>query len=162
MAVAGALREINPHVQIKILRDRISAANADTFVHGADLVILGMDLFSLEDAVALFQAARGADLFVLQSASVGFGASLLVYPPNGLNFEKYIGLPEDRKKWHEYQIPTQRIVVRKPSYISRTITRSVQDGGGRVSLRGEQGLRKQVPANTVLEGRLFSMSAERF
>jgi len=83
---------INPNVKIDIFPEGINEKNVKNFLFKADVVIDGLDFFSINDRLMLFRNARLKNIFAITSPPIGFGASLLVFDPSGMSFEKYFDI----------------------------------------------------------------------
>jgi molybdopterin/thiamine biosynthesis adenylyltransferase len=91
---AAMIRSIDPTATIEILEEGVTAANADAFVAGADLVVDGVDFFALDGRRALFAAARRAGVPAITAGPLGFGATLHVFSPTGMSFDEYFDLAD--------------------------------------------------------------------
>lgn len=85
---------INPHLDIKVFPIGISNENIDEFLSGADIVIDGIDFFSIDTRRLLFQKAREHNLYTLTAGPIGFGSALLIFSPTGMGFDKYFDIKE--------------------------------------------------------------------
>jgi tRNA A37 threonylcarbamoyladenosine dehydratase len=89
--VEEALR-INPFLKIKTFSDGLKLSNVDAFLDGVDVVVDAMDFFAYRERLSLLIACREKDLFVVSSGNVGFGASLLIFDPQGMDVEAFLGV----------------------------------------------------------------------
>jgi len=83
---------INPHLNLKVFSEKIDSNNIDEFLYGLDIVIDGIDFFSIEDRRFLFNKAKDKGIFVLTAAPLGFGVSLLIFSPQGMSFDEYFDI----------------------------------------------------------------------
>lgn len=130
LAVAAALRDMNPLMDIDLVPGGIYAENADAFVAGSDVVVEEIEYCYLDCAVALHQAARRHGLYSLTTLAVGFGTSMLVYDPHGMTCEEYLGLPIDitPDAMRDIKVPLAKFVPRVPSYITPEVLEAVLNG----------------------------------
>ncbi len=98
---AEQIRAINPDAGVEALEDRITGENAAAFVRGADLVIDGIDFFSIAARRHLFAAAREAKIPALTAAPLGFSATLHVFAPGGLSFDEYFDLSDGQSRFDQ-------------------------------------------------------------
>jgi len=98
---AEQIRAINPDAGVEALQDRITGENAAAFVRGADLVIDGIDFFSIAARRHLFAAAREAKIPALTAAPLGFSATLHVFAPGGLSFDEYFDLSDGQSSFDQ-------------------------------------------------------------
>lgn len=94
-------KEINPYLSINVFPNGVNAENIDAFLEGVDVVVDGIDFFNVDTRLVLYRKAREKGLYVISSAPVGFGATLFVFDPNGMTFERYFDIksemPESEK-----------------------------------------------------------------
>ncbi|MFD0715450.1 ThiF family adenylyltransferase [Paenibacillus sp. GCM10027626] len=93
-ALRAHLLDINPELSTVTLAEEINEHNAAAFVEGADYVIDAIDYFAFPASLALHRAARAQGQYVTTAVALGFGTSVLTFAPDGMNLERYIGIPE--------------------------------------------------------------------
>lgn len=96
-AVAERILSINPNADIELFDEPIHQDNAHRFVLGADIVLDGIDFFSLHARRALFNAAYEQGIPAMTAAPLGFSATLQTYMPcAGVSFDAYFDFkPKD-------------------------------------------------------------------
>lgn len=97
---ARRIHDINPTAQIRILEGGVTLENVEDFLNGANLVIDALDAFVIAPRRLLYQAAREKGIPVVAAGPLGFGATLLVFTPEGMSFDDYYGIRE-RMTWKE-------------------------------------------------------------
>ena len=85
---------INPEAQVETFSADISKENIDSFLKSVDLVIDGIDFFEQEAKFLLFKKSYELGLPTLTSCPLGFGASLIIFSPQGMRAEDYFDLRE--------------------------------------------------------------------
>ncbi len=85
--------QINPFLVIRRIPSGVTTSTLDSFLHDVDLVVDAMDFFAYKERLSLLVACRKKNLFVISSGNVGFGASLLIFDPHGMELEKFLGVP---------------------------------------------------------------------
>jgi molybdopterin/thiamine biosynthesis adenylyltransferase len=90
--MAGIARSINPAVQVSTFPDGVHEGNIDAFLSGVDLVVDGIDFFSVDARRLLFNRARQNGIYAVTSGPIGFGATLQVFSPAGMSFDAYFGI----------------------------------------------------------------------
>jgi len=93
---ADMIKSINAEATIEVQTANISSQNAASFVRGADLVIDGIDFFSLAARRQLFAAAWQQEIPALTAAPLGFSATLHVFSRGGMSFDEYFDLGDDQ------------------------------------------------------------------
>ncbi|MCM8775303.1 MAG: ThiF family adenylyltransferase [Candidatus Omnitrophica bacterium] len=85
---------INPGAQVESYPQGINGQNIDTFLQSADLVIDAIDFFEQDSKLLLFRKSYEKHLVALTCCPLGFGASLIVFSPDGMKYEDYFGFRE--------------------------------------------------------------------
>lgn len=93
---AEMIKSINPEATVEIIAGNISGQNSASFVKGADLVIDGIDFFSLPARRQLFAAAWQQQIPALTAAPLGFSATLHVFAKGGMSFDEYFDLRDNQ------------------------------------------------------------------
>lgn len=92
----GVIRDmilgINPTAAVRIFDEGIHTQNIDDFLAGADFVIDGIDFFAFTTKLLLFEKCREQKKVILTSCPLGFGASLIIFSPDGMGFPEYFDL----------------------------------------------------------------------
>ncbi|MBU7018285.1 MAG: ThiF family adenylyltransferase [Theionarchaea archaeon] len=84
--------DINPEAHVNSYSTGITEENIEAFLDKADIVIDSIEYFALDMKVALAQKARERGLFLVTSPTWGYGASLIVFSPQGMTFETFFGI----------------------------------------------------------------------
>lgn len=87
--------DINPNVKIKVFPEGVKAHNVDAFLDGIDWVVDVVDLFAMNDKLALNEAARKKKLSVASCATLGFSGSVVVFNPSTPSFAEQTGITND-------------------------------------------------------------------
>lgn len=118
-ALSEHLSSINPELRMSLYTDGITDSNAELFLEGADYVVDAIDYFSFPSAVALHRAARKKGLPIITAVALGFGTSVLVFSPEGMTLEQYVGIPEDTplEALEHLTFPPGKYTTQLPSYV---------------------------------------------
>ena len=87
--MAEVLRDINPEVDIRIIREPLCADNVRKFFQDANLFVDGIDFFELDTRRLLFRVAAEQGLYAITAAPLGFSTAWLVFAPQGMSFDRY-------------------------------------------------------------------------
>lgn len=90
--MADLARAINAELAIRILPAELSSSNIDEFLAGCDVVVDGLDFFSIDARRLLFRRAKERGLYVVTCGPLGFGASLLIFAPDGPSFDDFMAI----------------------------------------------------------------------
>lgn len=101
--MAERVREINPEAKVTLFPSAITQDNAADFLEEADILLDGLDFFSLAERRHLFYTARSKGIFVVSAGPIGFSAILQVYDPLGMDFDQYYAI-HDRMTFEEMMI----------------------------------------------------------
>lgn len=85
-------RDINPEMDIRVFSEGIDASNLDRFLAGADLYVDGLDFFAFKERRAVFAECARRRIPAITVAPLGMGASLLIFLPGKMTFERYFRL----------------------------------------------------------------------
>ncbi len=86
---AEIVRAINPGADLRLFPHGIAKENIGDFLDGAVAAVDGIDFFNMDARRLLFREARARGIHALTSAPVGFGATLHVFSPTGMSFDRY-------------------------------------------------------------------------
>lgn len=95
-AIKDMIKGINPFATVTVFPNGIDQGNIHDFLRGADIVLDGIDFFSMSARRLLFQESRKVSLFVFTAAPVGFGSSMIVFDPHGMSFDEYFDLNDNQ------------------------------------------------------------------
>ena len=87
--MAESLVAINPEIRLRLFPAGIDERNVGDFLAGASAAIDGIDFFCMQARRLLFQKARRQGIPALTAAPAGFGATLHVFTPEGMSFDRY-------------------------------------------------------------------------
>lgn len=129
-AVGDVIRRINPDATIATFPEGVTDACVDEFVDGADLVIDETEFTLPAIGVMIARSCRARGITVAMGLNVGFGCLVTTFTPEGISFERYLGVSEtDRlSAIAEREVPLNRWVPRLPSYAHRRTLEAVQQG----------------------------------
>ncbi len=101
-AMAEEALQINPELDLRVLRERITAANVGDFLEGASVVLDGVDFFSFDARRLLFREARQRGLWAITAGPVGFSAAWLLFDPQGMDFDTYFDMHDGMPPVDQY------------------------------------------------------------
>ncbi|SHJ57580.1 Molybdopterin or thiamine biosynthesis adenylyltransferase [Malonomonas rubra DSM 5091] len=99
--LAEMVRDINPQAEIRAYTEGVTDDNLDEFLDGSTALVDGIDFFQFEMRRKLFIRAREKGIYAITCAPLGFGSTLQVFSPQGMDFDTYFGIREndpDEKK----------------------------------------------------------------
>lgn len=85
------LRNINPEVDLRVLREGIQADSLDDFLQGVDVYVDGLDFFAFKARHLTFSACESRGIPVVTAAPLGLGTAMVIFGPGGMSFEEYFG-----------------------------------------------------------------------
>ncbi len=89
------IKDINPEAEVNVFPDGINEGNVDRFLDGADIFVDGFDFFVFDIRRLVFSKARAKGIYALTAAPVGFGATGIVFHPQGMPFDDYFNISDD-------------------------------------------------------------------
>lgn len=87
--MAGHARSINPEVQLRVFPEAITPENLGAFLDGVDVLVDGVDFFSIPIRRLLFREARRRGIWAVTAGPVGFSTAWLTFAPDGMSFDDY-------------------------------------------------------------------------
>ena len=90
--MAEVVSAINPGAEVSTFSEGVHEGNIDAFLADVDLVVDGIDFFSVDARRLLFNRARQKGIYAVTSGPIGFGATLQVFSPTGMSFDDYFGI----------------------------------------------------------------------
>ena len=128
--IADMIRDINPYAEVEVFPAGINQDNLDDFMAGARLVIDETEYTQHELGVMIARKAREHKLPVLMTLNVGFGAYTTSFTPDGMSFEKYLGLDESMpiEEIAKQEVPLNKWIVHVPSYADISLFAKVDAG----------------------------------
>jgi len=96
--MANEARLVNPEVEIRVLPEAITQQNVSDFLPGADILVDGVDFFSIEARRLLFRSAHELGIWAITAGPIGFSTAWLTFDPNGMTFDRYFDLRDDMER----------------------------------------------------------------
>lgn len=87
--MAEEARDINPEIDVKVMREAVTEQNVDEFLDGADILVDGVDFFAIEARRTVFRRAREKGLWAVTAGPHGFGTSWFAFDPRGMAFDRF-------------------------------------------------------------------------
>ncbi|HSH31450.1 MAG TPA: ThiF family adenylyltransferase [Candidatus Saccharimonadales bacterium] len=145
--IARLIEHINPDAQIKVFSEGVTESNLSSFLEDCSIVVDETDYTKPNIGVMLARAARCRRLAVIMGVNLGFGAIVTSFQPNGMTFERYLGLKDTDPlaAFTEQSVALRRWIPRLPSYVDLAVLAKVQAGG--------------MPAPSVAPGVLLAAGA---
>jgi tRNA threonylcarbamoyladenosine dehydratase len=120
--VAKNIKLINPYAKVTFYNEGLTSKNVEEFVDCADIVVDAIDYNNQKDSLMLHREAKKNNLYVFTAQAIGFGASLLVFDPNGITLEEYLGSDVIKSN----KIPAEKFSPIIPSYADPKIIRAIE------------------------------------
>lgn len=90
--LAKMVTDINPHAKVEVFAEGVDDSNMDEFLSGSEVFVDGIDFFAFETRRKLFIRARKKGIHGITCAPLGFGSTLQVFAPDGMDFDTYFGI----------------------------------------------------------------------
>lgn len=117
-ALAQHFQAINPELKLEVFTDGVQPGNVGEFVLGANAVIDAIDYTRLFSSVILHREARMAGLCIINPGAIGFGVAVLVFGPNTVDIETYVGLNpgSPQIEIEAFSVPLSKFCPHLPAY----------------------------------------------
>jgi molybdopterin/thiamine biosynthesis adenylyltransferase len=90
--MAEEARAINPDLELRVFNEAITSENVADFLSGVDVLVDGIDFFSIEARRLVFREARDRGIWAVTAGPIGFSTAWLVFDPDGMSFDRYFDL----------------------------------------------------------------------
>lgn len=94
--MAEMILAINPEAEVEVTTEGVNKDNVETFIAGADVVVDGIDFFTLGPRREMFAAAWRENIPALTAAPLGFSGTLHVFQSPGMSFDEYFDLSDEQ------------------------------------------------------------------
>jgi molybdopterin/thiamine biosynthesis adenylyltransferase len=127
IVIAEEIKDINPTAEVLVEMQGISRVNVNDFIRGTSIVVDAID-YHLPDLSMIFhRVARSNGITVLVAVSAAWNSYVFKFIPDGMTFERYIGLkdgcePDEALK---KPIPLLTFCPEPPSYVSAALVKKI-------------------------------------
>jgi molybdopterin/thiamine biosynthesis adenylyltransferase len=97
------IESINPEAEVESFGEGITEENIGRFLEGAGVVIDGIDFFALEAKTLLYEKARAKGIPLITACPVGFGATLIIFSPAGMDYKTYFDFRDGMSRLEQIQ-----------------------------------------------------------
>jgi molybdopterin/thiamine biosynthesis adenylyltransferase len=87
--MAAEARAINPDLDLRVFAEYVTPANVGAVLEGVDVLVDGIDFFSLDTRRLVFREARRRGIWAVTAGPLGFSTAYLVFSPTGMSFDDY-------------------------------------------------------------------------
>ncbi|MBW2734595.1 MAG: ThiF family adenylyltransferase [Deltaproteobacteria bacterium] len=129
--MAAQVLSINPDAEVEAFDVALNQDNVVTMLEGVDLVVDGIDFFSLAARTIAYEAAYTRGIPVVSSGPIGMSATMHIFAPGGMSFSRYYDLTPNLTR-------VQQLAAFLVGVTPRMSQRGYVDMGY-VSLSGEHG-----------------------
>ncbi len=89
---------INPEADVRTFTDGITQSNIGEFLKDVDVVVDGIEFFSIDARRMLYKACRERKIPVVNAGPIGYGAAVIVFMPDGLSFDDHFNIDDNMTK----------------------------------------------------------------
>lgn len=109
-ALGEILKDVNPFLKVNVYPHEINEIEKlREFIEKSALVVDAIDYAGFNHKVLLAQVAREKGLYNLSAPIPDFGALLMVFDPNGMTLEEFLGAPSDIEQQKIFKVPSERL-----------------------------------------------------
>lgn len=130
VVLAQYFQAINPELKLEVYTEGVQPENVAEFVEGADAVIDGIDYTQFYHSAILHREARKHNLCVVNPGAIGFGVAVLVFGPQTVDIETYVGLKpgSSKSEIENFSVPIEMFCPYMPSYIDSEMAMQAATG----------------------------------
>lgn len=127
---AEHVKRINPELELEVVEDGIVVGNVSRLIKKADIVVDSIELYALVERVLLHREARKRGLFLVTSPQTAFGSLLLVFEPEGITLEQFLGIPDDAADIANFRLPLDRFAIGIQDRFPKEVIERIMSGEG--------------------------------
>ncbi|MBP7837291.1 ThiF family adenylyltransferase [Candidatus Saccharibacteria bacterium] len=130
VAVAQTILKINPFAKIRVYPSGVDESNIDSFMAGANLIVDETEMTIPTIGVMINRKARENGQPVLMVLNVGFGCQVTSFKPDGISFERRLGLPDGAslEEIDKMEVGLDKWLAYLPSYVDMDVYKQVDNG----------------------------------
>ncbi len=88
------IHALNPAAKVELFPNGLQPGNITTFLEGVDVVVDGVEFFAIKVRRMLYSACRARRIPVIHAGPIGYGATLLVFLPDGPSFDEHFRIED--------------------------------------------------------------------
>jgi molybdopterin/thiamine biosynthesis adenylyltransferase len=109
IATAQFLRDINPFIEIDVVDRALTKENElEEFIADSDLVIDAIDYTGFDHKARFAEIARKMGTYNLSAPIPDFGTLLMIFDPEGMTMEAFLGAPKNKNQLRDFAPPPER------------------------------------------------------
>lgn len=86
--------DINPELDIRVIKGHVGPDNVDAFLEDADLYADGLDFFAIDARRLVFRKAAEYGIWSITAGPIGFSSAWIAFAPDGMSFDRYFDLKD--------------------------------------------------------------------
>ncbi|MDZ7698407.1 MAG: ThiF family adenylyltransferase [Deltaproteobacteria bacterium] len=109
VATGRLLRDINPFMAVDVVdKALVSKSDLEAFMQDSALVIDAIDYTGFNHKARFAETARALGVYNISAPIPDFGMLMMIFDPNGMTLEEFMGAPEDESLLPDFAAPPQR------------------------------------------------------
>lgn len=88
-------RSVNPELDMRVFEEAITEANVQNFLNEVDVLVDGIDFFSIDARRVVFREARRRGIWAVTAGPIGLSTAWLTFAPDGMSFDRYFDLSDE-------------------------------------------------------------------
>jgi molybdopterin/thiamine biosynthesis adenylyltransferase len=115
--------DINPEAHVRFFDSDTQGATHE-LLQGATLVLDALDFFAITERRTLYKAGKTNHLPVLGAAPVAFGASMLNFSPEGMDFDTYFAINDamnEQDQLFQFALGITPLMLQRPYFDPQSI-----------------------------------------
>lgn len=122
-------RAINPNVNVRLFREGVKPSNLNKFLSGVDWVVDVVDVFAMEDKLALNTEAHRRGLPVASCATLGFSGSVVIFNKDTPSFANLTGISTENSYEENLSRFLRFICPEVPDYMWGQLVKALDRSG---------------------------------
>ncbi len=122
-------RDINPAIQVETFPEGVQVDNVERFLDGVEWVVDVIDIFAMGPKLLMNDLAHGRGIPVVSSATLGYGAVVMVFDSSGPSFSQLSGITQDQSDAEMLQRFVTLMFPEVPDYMRAQAELAMQGKG---------------------------------
>jgi molybdopterin/thiamine biosynthesis adenylyltransferase len=110
-------QDINPAIEIDVFREGVQAENMERWLDGLDWIVDVIDIYAMEPKLLMNERAHELGIPVASSATLGYGAVVLVFDSSTPSFSQLSGITSGMSNAQALELFVRMMFPEVPAYM---------------------------------------------
>lgn len=118
-------KDINPDVRLKVFPEGVNKNNVDEFLEGVHWAVDVVDVFAMNEKLALNEAAHKKGINIISGCSIGFGGAAVAIEKGSPSFVELSGISPKNSNEENFRRFIQFLTPEVPGYMAEQLANSL-------------------------------------